>query len=177
MSELITWPGDRIQRTGPDGNRTQARDRYEARHLRLPADAPQHDSEPDGTTTAAHSGSTDQRSGSQDLPYGPDVDRRITSNWRVRATPSDVSAGRTRSHPFSAPPGAPMPGMPTHAGHAMRSTSWSHAWSEPGWRGARPPSDDMRHKRRHGEIETLPSGSLHVRVYPGIDRSPASGTT
>jgi integrase len=32
-----------------------------------------------------------------------------------------------------------------------------------------PPSGSTRRKRQRGEIETLPSGSLRVRVYAGID--------
>lgn len=36
-----------------------------------------------------------------------------------------------------------------------------------------PPSGSTRRKRQRGEIETLPSGSLRVRVYAGID--PLSG--
>src|SRR3954449_12751229 len=32
-----------------------------------------------------------------------------------------------------------------------------------------PPSGSMRRKRQRGEIETLPSGSMRVRVYAGID--------
>jgi hypothetical protein len=52
--------------------------------------------------------------------------------------------------------------------------TWSHTWSEtaanlPGM--AR--SGSTRRSRSRGEIETLPSGSLRVRVYAGID--PISG--
>jgi integrase len=36
-----------------------------------------------------------------------------------------------------------------------------------------PPSGSTRRKRQRGEIETLPSGSLRVRVYAGVD--PISG--
>src|SRR3954467_60973 len=36
-----------------------------------------------------------------------------------------------------------------------------------------PPSGSTRRKRQRGEIEQLPSGSLRVRVYAGID--PISG--
>jgi len=35
----------------------------------------------------------------------------------------------------------------------------------------------VRAKRSRGEIEALPSGSLRVRVYAGIDPSRASVTT
>jgi integrase len=37
-----------------------------------------------------------------------------------------------------------------------------------GYRGSMPPASKAQ-KRRRGEIETLPSGSLRVRVYAGID--------
>lgn len=45
---------------------------------------------------------------------------------------------------------------------------WSHTWSETRYGRSMPPKS-MARKRTRGEIETLPSGSLRVRVYAGID--------